>query len=363
MKKKFLPIFAAPILPIMFLSSCSQTTEDSPVRLETTVFKANNKNAFNNIFNLLNNQKGDNSFISKTTDQINKMISDEITKSKLIQEKLKIYFFVSIFNSLNSVVDIVDQTVTTINAIGEREIGVNAIKTLISDSIIQAEQENLNKYEILEQELNKITDMKIEVSLKKVDEVQLQWVWKTSFKLSEDSSMRKILKIQNDDGVNPYIDNSIFYKRTLSEEEIEHAKEISGGDNVKYKKLITQAKYQSSKWYWDEKEQILTTIEKESNINPYSTDGTSGGFTDKDIKRTEFAIDFEQSKSNISLYKPKFLFQTNSEINDSYINSEWIDYLKYKKYKSDGSIEADDDKISDILIDLKIDYLEYDKKV
>ncbi len=363
MKKIFLSIFAASALPIILLSSCSQTNEDSPVRLETTVFKTNNKNAFNNIFNLLNNQKGDDTFIAQTTEQINNTISEEILKNKLIQEKLRIYFFVSIFNSLNTVVDIVDNNVTTINAIGEREIGVNAIKSLITDSIIQAEKENLNKYAILEKELNKITDMKIEVSLKKVNEMQLQWVWKTSFKLAEDSALRKILKIQNDDGVNPYVDNSIFYKREISEEEMANAKEIAAGDNAKYKELITQAKYQSSKWYWDEKAQILTTIEKESNINPYSTDGTSGGFTDKDIKRTKFAIDFVQNKSNISLYKPMFLFQTNSEINDSYINSEWIDYLKYKKYKSDGSIEADVEKTKDILIDLKTNYLEYDKKV
>jgi hypothetical protein len=170
----FLSILTAPILPVMFLSSCSQTTEDSPVRLETTVFKANNKSAFNNIFNLLNNQKGTNAFISKTTEQINSFITEEIARNQLMQEKLRIYFFISIFNSLNSVVDIVDNKVETINAIGEREIGVNALKKLIDDSIKTAETDGLNKYEIFEKELNKITDMKIELSLKKEGELQLQ---------------------------------------------------------------------------------------------------------------------------------------------------------------------------------------------
>ena len=146
-------------------------------------------------------------------------------------------------------------------------------------------------------------------------------------------------------------------------EEINEAKLIANGDEAKLSSLMIQLKYQSSKLYWDGKSQVFTSIEKESNINPYSNDGTSGGFTSSDIKRTKFAIDFEQHKSNISLYKPMFLFQTSSDIRNSYINSNWSDFLKYKKYLDDGNVEANVDKAKDIVIDLKSDYLEYDKKV
>jgi hypothetical protein len=171
--KKFLPILTAPIFPILFLSSCSQTTDESPVRLETTVYKTKNKNAFNNIFNLLNTQNGTDSFISKSTEQINQYISDEITSNSLIQEKLRLYFFNSIYQSLSNISDLIDNEITPIILAGEREIGVNAIKKLIDDAI-KTDENNSNKYETLEKELNKIIDMKIELSYKKVDELPFQ---------------------------------------------------------------------------------------------------------------------------------------------------------------------------------------------
>ena len=204
--------------------------------------------------------------------------------------------------------------------------------------------------------------MKIELSYKKVDELPFQWTWKTSFKLAEDSELKKILKLQNTG-----IDSSIFYKRSaITEEELEEAIAASNGDAVKLEALKVQLKYQSSKWYWDQKEQTLTSIEKESNTNPYSTNGTSGGFTATDIKRTEFAIDFEQHPSNILLYKPVFLFQTSGDISNIYINSAWSDYLVFKGFKKVSGEDETEQVIKntkDITIDLKSDYVEYDKKV
>lgn len=358
-----------PILPAILLSSCSTQGEDAPIKLDKSVFETGNKNAFNDIFNLLDNQTTSDSFIKKTTEEINKAINDEISKNQLIQEKLKIYFFSSIYNSLNNVVDIIDNNIQQIPPINERQKGIDALKKIIDDSIIKPESANnqWKKYDSLEAELNKITDMKITLSSKRVDKLQSEWTWETSFKLAEDSELRKILKIQNDNGVDEYVDKSIFYKRQISVEERNEARQNSFIDGVfneaKYQSNLRQLIYQSSEWFWDGKEQIVTSIKKESNLNPYSTNGTSGGFTTDGAKRTEFAIDFEQHPSNIKLYKPVFLFQTNKIINSTFINSEWDNFLKFKGYKNSDDIEQDPKKVQDIRIDLKSSYIEYNKKV
>lgn len=363
-KRILLPLISASLLPIVILSSCANVvSENKPVKLKKSVFETGNKNAFNNIFNLLNNQKGDESFIKKTNEEINKLISDEISTNKLVQEKLKIYFFVSIYNSLNNVVDIIDNNIQTIPPINERAKGLEAFKKIIDDSTIkpEASDSKWSKYESLEDELNKITDMKINLSAKKVDQIQFEWTWETSFKLAEDSKIRQLLKIEN--GVN----NSIFYKRYISDDERNKARLDSYIDGVynenKYQKNIRQLEYQSSKWYWNEKDQILQTIEKESNLNPYSSNGTSGGFSNDDAKRTKFAIDFVQHPSDITLYKPVFFFQSNKVINATYINTEWENFLKYKKYKVNNDIKPDPDRVKDITIDLKCSYVKYEEKV
>ena len=65
----------------------------------------------------------------------------------------------------------------------------------------------------------------------------------------------------------------------------------------------------------------MKTIKLESNINPYSKDGTFGGFSDSDSKRTLFGIDFKQSANNYNLYNPTLLFQSKTVV-ESYINSD-----------------------------------------
>ncbi|MGL6125034.1 MAG: hypothetical protein ACRC1F_00900 [Metamycoplasmataceae bacterium] len=368
-KKILLTSISAPIFPILLLSSCSAPGPNTPVRLNKFVFETGNKTGFNDLFNLLNNQTDNNSFISKTADEINKIISEEIEKNSLIQEKLRIYFFSSIFNSLNSIVDINDENnIFNVTLIGERLKGVDEIKRIIDDSIKpDPNNSKWKKYDSLEEELKKITDMKISLSYKRVDDLQSKWTWVTSFKLSEDSELRKLLKIQNDNGDGQYVNESIFYRRQISNDEREGAKLDSFVDGVfdeaEFRSKLRQLEYQSSKWYWDEKEQVLTSIEKESNLNPYSTDGTSGGFTESDAKRTKFAIDFEQHGSNVKLYRPVFLLQSNSVINSTFINSEWDRYLIHKGYKNGSGSSQDPKKVQDIRINLKSSYVEYNKKI
>ncbi|MGL5733215.1 MAG: hypothetical protein ACRCXE_04040 [Metamycoplasmataceae bacterium] len=367
-KKFFLTSLSVPILPIMVLSSCSTTSEDAPTRLNKTVYETKNKNAFNDIFNLVNNQTDDSSFIKKDADEINKIISDEITKNSLLREKLRIYFFSSVYNSLSNIVNIGENGERDeVKLIGERLKGTDDIKALINDSVKpDTSNPKWKKYDSLEAEFDKITDMKIHVSLKIVDNVQSQWTWETSFKLAEDSELRKLLKAKNDEGETGFVNESIFFRRQITEDERKEAREESFVDGVFneeiYKSKLRQLEYQSSKWYWDPQAQVVTSIEKVSNINPYSTNGTSGGYTDDDSKRTEFAIDFEQHPSNSTLFRPVFFMQSNKTINSTSINSEWTRYLEYKRYKN-GDLSSDPKKVEDIRIDLKSAYVKYDKKI
>ncbi|MGL5204707.1 MAG: hypothetical protein ACRC63_00495, partial [Metamycoplasmataceae bacterium] len=294
-KKLFLTTFSFSILPIVALSSCS--TSDSESR--KTVFETKDENAFNDIFNLVKNQTEDSSFIKKDTEEINKAISDEIARNSLVSEKLRIYFFNSIYNSLSNIVNINESGErVNVDLIGQRLKGTEDIKKIINDSAKPDPNDSRwKKYDSLEAELNKITDMKINLSLKTIDDVQSQWTWETSFKLAEDSELKKLLKANNDEGETSFVNESIFFRRQITDDERERARLESFVDGVFneeiFKSKLRQLEYQSSKWYWDPKEQIVTSIEKSSNLNPYSKNGTSGGYTDDDAKRTEFAIDFE----------------------------------------------------------------------
>ncbi|MGL5733086.1 MAG: hypothetical protein ACRCXE_03380, partial [Metamycoplasmataceae bacterium] len=165
--KKFLfTSLSVPILPIIALSSCSTTSEDAPTRLNKTVYETKNKNAFNDIFNLVNNQTDDSGFIKKDADEINKAISDEIKKNSLLEEKLRIYFFSSIYNSLSNIVNIRDNGVRyNIDLVGDRLKGTDDIKSLINDSVKpDTSNPKWKKYDSLEAELKKIIDIKINVS-------------------------------------------------------------------------------------------------------------------------------------------------------------------------------------------------------
>lgn len=371
-KKILTPFILIPVFPMatVFFTSCGfNADETKPTKLDGTVFENGNKNAFNNIFNLLNKQDDPDSFIQTTANEINEFIAKEIEINKLMQEKLRIYFFSSIYNSLNSVVDIFKDETKTVPVGGERSKGIDALKDLINDSVIKPEVDNSNweKYDSLNKELEKIFDMKIFLySEKTVGEIQYEWVWKTSFKLQPDSKLREILKL-SDNPDKPGGD--IFYQRTntITKQERERAKQSATIDGVldadKFAYLMNQIKYQSSKWYWNAAEQTLETIEKQSNMNPYFTNGTAGGFSGDDAKRVEFAIDFKQHKSDITLFKPVFFFQTKKEIDSAFINTEWQNYLKYKMYLDNDGIEKDEEKGRDIRIDLKNSYIKYDKKV
>ncbi|MGL5617767.1 MAG: hypothetical protein ACRCWU_01775 [Metamycoplasmataceae bacterium] len=367
-KKFFLRSLSIPVLPTLFLSSCSTISEDAPTRLNKTVYETKNKNAFNDLFNLVNNQTEDSSFIKKDANEINIAISEEIAKNSLLREKLRIYFFSSIYNSLSNIVNINESGERIkVDLIGERLKGTDDIKAFINNSIKpDTSNPKWKKYDTLEIELNKITDMKIHVSEKVVGNAQSQWIWETSFKLAEDSELRKLLKVKNSEGETSFINESIFFRRQITDDERKEAREESYVDNVFneeiYKNKLLQLEYQSSKWYWDSQAQIITSIEKQSNINPYSTNGTNGGYTDDDGKRTEFAIDFEQHPSNSTLFRPVFFMQSNKTINSTSINSEWTKYLEYKRYKN-GDLSSDPKKIEDIRINLKTAYVKYDEKI
>ncbi|MGL5205451.1 MAG: hypothetical protein ACRC7B_00860 [Metamycoplasmataceae bacterium] len=367
-KRFLITSFSIPILPVIALSSCSTTSIDAPTKLKKTVFETNNKNAFNDIFNLVNNQTDDSSFIKKDATEINKAISDEIAKNALVREKLRIYFFTSIYNSLSNIVNINENGERVqVDLIGQRLKGTDDLKAFINDSV---KPDNSNpkwkKYDSLEAELNKITEMKINVSYKIVDNTQSQWIWETSFKLAEDSELKKILKAESTDKETAFTNSSIFFRRQITQEERDKAQNESKVDGVVNDEILQnrllQLRYQSSKWYWDPQAQIIKSIEMQSNINPYSTNGTFGGYTDEDGKRTEFAIDFKQHRSNSTLFTPVFFMQSNKKIRSTSINSEWTRYLEHKRYK-DGDLSADPKKVEDIRIDLKTSYVKYDKKI
>ncbi|MGL5590525.1 MAG: hypothetical protein ACRDCJ_01250 [Metamycoplasmataceae bacterium] len=367
-KRFLMTSLAVPVLPIVAFSSCSTNNPDAPTKLNKTVFETKNQIAFNDIFNLVNNQTDDASFIKKDAEEINKAISDEIARNSLLREKLRIYFFSSIYNSLSNLVNINENGERIkVELIGQRLKGTDDIKALINDSVKpDTSNPKWKKYDSLEAELNKITDMKINVSYKVVDNAQSQWIWESSFKLAEDSELKKLLKAESNQNQTAFTNESIFFRRQITQEERNEARNDSFVDGVFndeiYQNKLLQLRYQSSKWYWDPQAQIVKSIEMESNINPYSTNGTFGGYTDQDGKRTEFAIDFEQHRSNSTLFKPVFFMQSNKTINSTSINSEWTEYLRYKRYKA-GDLAEDPKKVEDIRIDIKSSYVKYDKKI
>lgn len=366
-------LLSTPIIPVIALTSCSAVDENAPVKLETTVFAAKNESSFNNIFNLLDDQnKIENSFIEKNTEQINSSVQKTIDTDKKIQEKLRIFFFKSIYDSLYSVENIIDGVLKPQEAFGDRLKAIEEIKKFI----IKSSDEN-NKFKLLEDELLKIVDMKLILSQKNEGEIQSSWVWEMEFRLAENSELAKIIQGNIDPTINK---RGVFYKReNLSEEEIIFARAAASKlvpnttteeDKLKWKEAydteILQAQYQSSKWYWNNDTKIMKTIKLESNINPYSKDGTFGGFSDSDSKRTLFGIDFKQSANNFNLYKPTLLFQSKTVV-ESYINSDWRKFLEYKQYlsssESNNTSEADEEKAKDIIFDLNCANVKYDKKI
>ena len=311
------------ILPIVVLSSCS-TDETAPIRLETTVLETGNKNGFNNLFNLLSGEDKDvsNSFNKKTTNNINELIKREIGNNSLFKEKLQIYFLASIYDSLYSVTDIIDDKFEEMEAIGDRKIALDKLKDFITgESNISDEK----KFENIDNLLAEIIDPEIILKLKE-EGTPNQWEWTTSFKLKEGGKLREILIKPTGGGY--------FYQNDVSSID----------------KPDIQDKYQSSKWYVNEQNDGITSILKQSNLNSYSTDGTIGGLTESDAKRSTFTLDFRQHKSN-------------NVITSTYINYTWEDYLKYKKYKDDDDIEHDKEKVKDIIIDLECSYITYKTKI
>lgn len=360
-----------PTIPIIALTSCSVVSEDAPVKLESSVFEANNKSSFDNIFNLLSVQESEkNSFILKNTEQINEAVQKIIDKDKGIQEKLRLYFFKSIYDSLYKVDVLIDGKLDYIEAQGERLTAVDNIKSFISKS-----SEADDNFKSIEEELLKIINMKLVLSLKVENEIQSGWVWEMQFNLDSGSELAKF--IQGEDNTNK---RGVFYKRVnISDEEKSAAKALAYKQFPEYDPIknplpewkyiydaeILQAQYQSSKWYWDNETRMVKSIKLGSNVNPYSTDGTIGGFSSDDSKRTLFGIDFEQLSNNITLYKPVLLFKSNNVIK-SYINSDWEKFLEYKKYIDKDSTEsgkANKEKVKDIKIDLICSPVKYDKKI
>ena len=325
-------------MPIFVLSSCS-IDESSPVKLKTTVLETGNKIAFNNLFNLLIKQEDPNSFAQKTVNQINKKIESEINKP-LVLEKLRIYFFDSIYNSLNKIIDIIDDEIENVPAVGQRKKAVDDLKGFINYPTDDKDITDAEKFRNIDLELNKITEIKITLEEKKG--VPNQWNWKTSFKL-EEGKLNNIL-----------IKNDIFYQNDISK--------VSNDDLKKYGE--NQYRYQSSKWYIDSTEQNrLTTIWQQSNLNSYSTDGTEWGFTEDDAKRSTFTIDFIQHHNSNVQYKPVFLLKTSKVISSTYINISWENYLKYKKFQDDDDEQHDKEKVKDIIIDLDSSYITYETKI
>ena len=152
-------------LPIFVLSSCS-IDESSPVKLKTTVLETGNKIAFNNLFNLLIKQEDPNSFAQKTVNQINKKIESEINKP-LVLEKLRIYFFDSIYNSLNKIIDIIDDEIENVPAVGQRKKAVDDLKGFINYPTDDKDITDAEKFRNIDLELNKITEIKITLEEKK----------------------------------------------------------------------------------------------------------------------------------------------------------------------------------------------------
>ena len=161
-------LLSTPIIPVIALTSCSAVDENAPVKLDTTVFAAKNESSFNNILNLLEDQnKIENSFIKKNTEQINSSVQKTIDTDKKIQEKLRIFFFKSIYDSLYSVENIIDGVLKPQEAFGDRLKAIEEIKKFI----IKSSDEN-NKFKLLEDELLKIVDMKLILSQKNEGEIQ-----------------------------------------------------------------------------------------------------------------------------------------------------------------------------------------------
>ncbi|MDK2819251.1 MAG: hypothetical protein KFW07_00285 [Mycoplasmataceae bacterium] len=362
-KKMFLPIGSLMILPTFIISSCEVVTEDTPVKIDKTVYEMGKSDSFNNIFNILGEQNDQKSFLKKSAEEINLSISNAIEKDKIIQEKLRIYLFGAIFNSLNEVEDIDSNgKVVKVDVVGSRKVAVDSLKAMSVNS--DAKKDDFKDLQI---ELNKINDIKIILSEKQIDALQSNWTWEMEFTLEEDSEIAKI--IQGDSGTNK---RGVFYKRTVRDSEEENARllatRITGETSgelweKKFSELMFQLEYQSSKWYWDNDTKIVKSIKLESNINPYSTDGTSGGFSVDDAKRTLFGIDFIQNRNSNVLYAPTFLFQTRKNIDSTFINSEWNNFLKFKKYKMNDKDEIDEKRARNILIDLSSTNIKYEKKI
>lgn len=362
-KKTFLQLGSLIVMPSLIVTSCEVTTDESPVKIDKSVFEMGKSDSFNNIFNILEDQSDENSFLKKSVEEINLLISNAIEKDEAIKEKLRIYFFGAIYNSLNEVEDIdSDGKIIKVDVVGSRKIAVDELKAMSINSDAKKDD-----FKDLQNELNKIKDIKIVLSEKQINEIQSNWTWEMQFTLEDDSEIAKI--IHGDSGSN---NRGVFYKRKVRESEEENARQLAtritgetSGEiwEKKFLELMFQLEYQSSKWYWDNETKIVKSIKLESNINPYSTDGTSGGFSTDDAKRTLFGIDFIQNKNNKTLYSPTFLIQTKKNIDSTFINSEWNNFLKMKKYKMNDKDEIDDKKARNILIDLNSTNIKYDKKI
>ncbi len=347
------------MIPAFAFSSCSSTSksEITIVNPNHTLYysrKEDSKETFNNVFNLLqrkNQCEKPNSFYNKNVDDINKIIENAISNNKEMLEKLRIYLFISIYDSLKNVTNIINKQPVHIKPEGQRLVAKEKIETFI-----KASNDKKDNFKDLENELLKIVNIKLKLI---VNEQPNLWSWEFQFQLDKDSKLAEF--VQGNDNPNP---RGVFYRRDINSVENKTLEKNAVVDGVyneeKYQELFLQAQYQASKWYWDDNTKIMKSIILQSNTNPFKTLGTNGGFSSEDAKRNLLTIDFNNYPNN-NKYEPLFLFQS-SETLEKFITNEWQKFMEYKKYIIvDDSSDQEVNK-NNIWINLNSSYIKYDKK-